>query len=164
MERALDAVRSGSPAIHTSTPGAARTYALTTVAMYDAVNGIESAARASSRRPAIIGSYAAAPASSDPRAAASAAAHGVLSSLFARNVAVKDVLDPAHEVELADLGPVAGVESGRAWGASVGNQVLQRCSGPDERVPQEEPFSERRCPSERRTGAVSVRVGRRSVP
>lgn len=125
VERALDAVRSGSPATHTSTPGAARTYALTTVAMYDAVNGIESAARVSSRRPAIIGSYAAAPASGDPRAAASAAAHRVLSSLFARNVAVKDVLDRAHEVELVDLGPVSGVESGRAWGASVGNQVLQ---------------------------------------
>ena len=125
VERALDAVRSGSPAIHTSTPGAARTYALTTAAMYDAVNGIESAAGASSRRPAVIGSYAAAPASGDPRAAASTAAHRVLSSLFAGNVTFKDALDRAQEVELANLGAGPAVDSGRAWGASVGDQVLQ---------------------------------------
>src|SRR5687768_15432541 len=43
VERALAAVRSGNPGVHTGTPGAARTYAMTTAAMYDAVNGIDRA-------------------------------------------------------------------------------------------------------------------------
>jgi hypothetical protein len=128
MARALDAVRSGNPAVHTSTPGAGRTYAMTTVAIYDAVNGIDVADGASSRGPALVGSYAAAPPEGDRSAAASAAAHAVLASLFATNPAVKGSLDEALADELAALGSDPAVESGRAWGTSVGNEVLSQRS------------------------------------
>ncbi len=115
VARMLDAVRSRNPAIHTSTPGAARTYALTTLAMYDAVNGFQSAAGRSTGDRALVPSYAAAPASGDPRAAVSAAAHAVLSSLFSENSLVKDRVESAHSDELAALGPDPSVEVGRAW-------------------------------------------------
>jgi len=122
--RALGAVRSGSPSQHTSTPGAARTYAMTTSAMYDAVNGIDVASGLSTRRSAIVESYAAAPPGASREAATSAAAHSVLSSLFATNPAVKSTLDSALEQELALLDSAPAVEAGRSWGASVGEMVL----------------------------------------
>jgi PAP2 superfamily len=128
MQRALDAVRSGSPAAHTSTPGAARTYAMTTAAMYDAVNGIDVANGASSRGRALVASYGGAPPGGNRDAAACAAAHAVLASLFAANATVKDSLDQALAGELAALGSDPAVESGRAWGASVGNEVVSRRS------------------------------------
>jgi PAP2 superfamily len=128
MQRTLDAVRSGSPAAHTSTPGAGRTYAMTTVAMYDAVNGIDVARGASSRGRALVASYDGAPPGGDRNAAACAAAHAVLASLFAANPAVKSSLDQAVVDELAELGSDPDVEAGRAWGASVGNEVVSRRS------------------------------------
>jgi PAP2 superfamily len=128
MQRALDAVRSGSPAAHTSTPGAARTYAITTAAMYDAVNGIDVASGTSSRGRALVASYDGAPPGGDRNAAAGAAAHAVLASLFAANPTVKSSLDQALADELAALGSDPAVESGRAWGASVGNEVVSRRS------------------------------------
>lgn len=124
VDRALDAVRSGTPGIHTVTPGAGRTYAMTTLAMYDAVNGIESASGTSTRGAAILPSYAGAPAAGDRAAAASAAAHAVLSSLFAANAGVKQDADTAHAQELAALGSDPAVEAGRAWGARVGSEIV----------------------------------------
>lgn len=128
MQRALDAVRSGSPTAHTSTPGAGRTYAMATGAMYDAVNGIDVTAGASSRGHALVASYAGAPAGGDRSAATSAAGHAVLASLFASNPTVKSSLDQALADELAALGSDPAVESGRAWGASVGNEVVSQRS------------------------------------
>lgn len=124
VQRALDAVRTGSPALHTSTPGAARTYAMTAAAMYDAVNGIDSANATSKRGPALLPGYADAPVGANRDAAASTAAHAVLSTLFASNAAVSGALDGALGAELAALGSGPAVEAGREWGMSVGQQVL----------------------------------------
>ena len=57
-------------------------YAMTTAAMYDAVNGIDVANGLSTRDRALVASYADAPAGGNREAAASAAAHAVLTSLF----------------------------------------------------------------------------------
>ena len=124
IERTFDAVRSGNPAIHTGTPGAGRTYAMATVAMYDAVNGIDVANRLSTRDRALIASYAEAPTGASREAAASAAAHAVLTLLFESNATVKSSLDSAHAEELTALGWDPAVEAGRSWGASVGHEVI----------------------------------------
>lgn len=118
VQRALDAVKSGSPSIHTGTPGAARTYPMTTVAMYDAVNGIDVADGLSTRGRAIVASYENAPPGGSRAAAASAAAHTVLTSLFGSR------FDSAHSEELAALGSGPAVEAGRAWGTAVGDEVV----------------------------------------
>jgi hypothetical protein len=57
-------------------------------------------------------------------AAASAAAHAVLTSLFASNSSVKSSLDTALEEELAALGSDQSVQDGRSWGAAVGSEVV----------------------------------------
>jgi hypothetical protein len=121
VEQAFAAVRSGSPSIPTGTPGAGRTYAMTTAAMYDAVNGIDVANGLSTRGRALITSYANAPSGGSREAAASAAAHAILTSVFPSRSAS---LDQAHAAELAVLGPDATVETGRSWGAAVGNEVI----------------------------------------
>lgn len=97
---------------------------MTTAAMYDAVNGIEVADGLSTRGRALVASYDGAPAGGSREAAASAAAHAVLSSLFASNTTVKDALDQAHAEELAALGSDPAVEAGRSWGAAVGSEVV----------------------------------------
>lgn len=118
------AVRSGNPTVHTGTPGAARTYAMTTAAMYDAVNGIDRAGRTDDTASAVIPSYADAPAGANREAAASAAAHEVLRTLFAENASVVGALKVAHDDELLALGTHGSIDSGRAWGSTVGAQVL----------------------------------------
>src|SRR5688500_19214935 len=80
-EQAFAAVRGGTPAIHTGTPGAARVYAMLTTAMYDAVNGIERALSVSNRAHCLVPPDGA-PAGGDTSAAAAAAAHAVLSAVF----------------------------------------------------------------------------------
>lgn len=124
VERALSAVRSGNPSVHTGTPGAARTYAMTTAAMYDAVNGIERAGGGADAGNAVISSYADAPPGANRDAAASAAAYEVLRTLFGSNSTLTAQLDEAQTEELARLGVDPSVESGRAWGAAVGATVL----------------------------------------
>lgn len=124
VDRALGAVRSGNPVVHSGTPGSARTYAMTTAAMYDAVNGIERAGETKDAGNAVIPSYAGAPAGASREAAASAAAHEVLRSLFADNAAVTSALDAAQDQELGTLGTGPGVEAGRVWGTTVGRMVL----------------------------------------
>ncbi len=124
VDRALGAVRSGNPVVHSGTPGSARTYAMTTAAMYDAVNGIERAGETTDAGNAVIPSYADAPAGANREAAASAAAHEVLRSLFADNAAVTTALDAAQDQELQALGTNPRVEAGRVWGTNVGRMVL----------------------------------------
>lgn len=121
IEQAFGAVRSGNPALHTATPGAGRTYAMTAAAMYDAVNGIDVADGLSTRDRALIASYEGAPSGGSREAAASAAAHAVLTSLFPSRSAS---LDQAHAAELAALGSDPTVETGRSWGAVVGSEVV----------------------------------------
>jgi hypothetical protein len=124
VDRALGAVRSGNPVVHSGTPGSARTYAMTTAAMYDAVNGIERAGETTDAGNAVVASYVDAPSGANREAAASAAAHEVLRSLFADNAAVTAALDAAQDQELQALGTEPSVEAGRAWGAAVGRMVL----------------------------------------
>ncbi len=142
MARALVVVRSGSPSQHTSTPGAARTYAMATAAMYDAVNGIDVAAGRSERSPALVESYSAAPKKGDREAAVSAAAHGVLRSLFAANPSASQSLDAAlHEELVGDDGKPARVEEGRAWGAAVAEEVLAQRAADGTQVAETVPGS-----------------------
>ena len=56
VDQAFQAVRTGSPAIHTGTPGAARLYAMVSGAMYDAVNGIDRAVGSSQLKPWLVSS------------------------------------------------------------------------------------------------------------
>src|SRR5688572_9758995 len=117
-EHSLQAVR----AQNVGTPQAGRLYAMVTVAMYDAVNGID-AARNHGRQHALVAAgdvavYA------HQGAAVAAAAHAVLRGLLPAHA---PVLDAALAADLASLGATARpVRAGRAWGAQVGQVVLQR--------------------------------------
>jgi hypothetical protein len=140
VDRALQAVRSGSPAAHTGTPGAARTYAMTTTAMYDAVNGIDVANGTSTRKPAVLPGYESAPAGASRPAAASAAAHAVLTSLFRANGSVTAALDAGHATELDGFGRGdPAVEAGRTWGAEVGHAIVAARSNDGTQTPEVQP-------------------------
>jgi PAP2 superfamily len=117
--QAFDAVRAGSPAIHTGTPGAARTYALVTAAMYDAVNGIDRALGTSNLKQWLIAPDDA-PAAGNREHAAAAAAHAVLVSLFpARRSTLDAALAPDCSVPMTDSS-----EAGCQWGHAVGHAVI----------------------------------------
>ncbi|MEY2483727.1 MAG: hypothetical protein QOK24_2255 [Verrucomicrobiota bacterium] len=113
-KQALDTVRLKN----LSDAQAARLYAMVDVAMYDAVNGIITRQDADkSRSPALI-----APtnlAKGDQYAAASAAAHAVLSGEYPDLKA--SMFDPQLASDLAAL--KGGKADGQAWGAYVGNQM-----------------------------------------
>lgn len=135
VNQALLAVKGGSPAVLTGTPGAARTYAMTTAAMYDAVNGIDTAETPPGRGAAVVASYAEAPVGGNRDAAASAAAYEVLRTLFKDSAKVSAAVDAAHTEDMAKLGDDQSVEAGRAWGAAVGTMVLSlRANDGTERV------------------------------
>jgi hypothetical protein len=118
VEQALDAVRAQNVGI----PNAGRLYAMVTVAMYDAVNGIDRARHLSTREHALL-PPAGAPFFGDRRAAAAAAAHAVLVALTPGQQAV---LDAALADDLESLGGLERptVAAGRDWGAFVGGQVV----------------------------------------
>ncbi|MBL8219617.1 MAG: vanadium-dependent haloperoxidase [Bryobacterales bacterium] len=102
------------------TPEAGRIYAMVTVAIYDAVNGIQ-VARGGGRTHALVPSQGA-PYNGQPEIAAAGAAHTVLSALVPE-------LQDAHNAELAVQlatyrGRPAVVEAGRRWGEQVGRQVI----------------------------------------
>jgi hypothetical protein len=120
VEEALDVVRTSVPSI--STPAAGRLYAMTTVSMYDAVNGIDRARHLSTREHALV-SPQGAPFWGDRRAAAAAAAHAVLSALVP---AQTDILNMALAAGLAAFGGEGNVfvAAGRDWGRAVGLQVV----------------------------------------
>jgi hypothetical protein len=116
-EHSLQAVR----ARNVGTPQAGRLYAMVTVAMYDAVNGIDTA-RSHGRQHAVVppGDVAV---YAHQGAAAAAAAHAVLKGLLPAHAAI---LDAALAADLAALGANdRPVRAGRAWGAQVGQAVLQ---------------------------------------
>jgi hypothetical protein len=113
-EHAMQAVRAGN----VGTPNAGRLYAMVTVAMYDAVNGIDST-RHRGREHALV-PPAGAPRGGSRSAAAAAAAHAVLVALVSSQ---QSVLDLALAGELAAAGD-GDVAAGKAWGESVGEQVV----------------------------------------
>ncbi len=114
-ELALDAVRSGSM----SDVQAARVYAMVNVAMYDAVNSIET--RRGARRAQALVSASGAPRDGSLNAAASAAARAVLTSL---RPDLASVYTAQHQADLDALRHAAAKQSGATWGASVGSQVV----------------------------------------
>lgn len=115
-EHALQSVRAANVGI----PNAGRLYAMTTIAMHDAVNGIDTA-RHHGREHAMV-PPAGAPARGHREAAVAAAAHAVLVALVPTQAAV---LDTALADDLAALGASdPRVIAGRSWGQLVGQKVL----------------------------------------
>lgn len=114
-ELALDAVRSASM----SDVQAARVYAMVNVAMYDAVNGIET--RRGAKRAQALVSASGAPHDGSLNAAASAAARAVLTSL---RPDLAGVYTAQHQADLAALRRGSAKQAGADWGTSVGNQVV----------------------------------------
>ena len=146
ISRALQVVR----VTNQSTQGAGRTYALTGVAMYDAVNGIERE-RLKSRAGGTLGvirQQALVPSDGAPvqdterteEAAAAAAAHAVLVAQFSATTfpLLRAALDDALAAELDALGGAAipSVNAGGEWGASVAAEVLLRRSNDGTQVPE----------------------------
>ena len=107
---ALDAIRTG----HTAPPIASRNLAIAHVSIYDAVNGI-----ARTYEPYLVQS--AVPASASREAAASAAAHQALISLFPANTSSFDAL---HAAILATIPDGPHKTAGIVWGEFVANQIL----------------------------------------
>jgi hypothetical protein len=118
VEHALQTVRDQN----IGTPNSGRLYAMVGVAVYDAINGIDTA-EGDTRAPALVPTTGA-PAGASREAAAIAAAHAVLSS-FVPDFYKESVLDPASDEELEALGANdPSVVAGREWGMAVGQQVV----------------------------------------
>jgi hypothetical protein len=123
-----------------STPAAGRVYAMTTVAMYDAVNGIDRARHLSTREHALVPPHGAPPLA-DRRAAAAAAAHAVLISVAPAGSAQALALDQglADELLALDSLPDALVAAGQAWGAQVGAAVVAARAADGTQAPETQP-------------------------
>ena len=115
--QALDTVRTG-----VGTPAAARLYAMVNVAMYDAVNGIDRANNLSTRDHALVPPTGA-PFLGSRFAAASAAAHAVLSALHPELSAVYDG-QLADELEALGGTGSTFIDIGVTWGETVGAMVV----------------------------------------
>ena len=107
---ALQAIRN----YRTSPPAASRNLAILHVSMYDALNGIER-----THEHYLVPSTV--PASASKEAAASAAAHKVLTTFFPTNAPMFDAL---HEATLAGIRNGPQKTKGIAWGQSVAAAVL----------------------------------------
>lgn len=107
---ALDAIRVG----RTAPPIASRSLAILHVSIYDAVNGI-----ARTHEPYLVQSGV--PASASREAAASAAAHEALVTLFPARTPDFDAL---HAAILAGIPDGPQKTAGIAWGEFVANQIL----------------------------------------
>lgn len=110
-EFALAAVR----ATRATDADAARTYALLNVAIYDAVNGLASPARAHALIPGP------GPRGADPQAAVVAAAHAVLVRLDPARAASYDT---QLQADLAGLRPGHQRDAGVRWGREVAQRVV----------------------------------------
>ena len=114
-ELALDAVR-----LRRATDAdAARLYAMLSVAVYDAVNGILSRDAHPARTPALVPGPG--PRDGDVRAAAVSAAHTVLATLDPDRLTLYDATLAA---DLAGIRPGHRRDAGVAWGRSVGRLVV----------------------------------------
>lgn len=110
---ALDTVRDTKA----SDAAAARLYAMVDIAMFDAVNGLES--RSERRQPALV-----APddwAEGSPTAAAAGAAHDVLAALYPTRAGIYDT---RLSQDLAAAPTPSAAHNGRAWGHRVATAVL----------------------------------------
>ena len=107
---ALAAIR----AEKTPPPVASRALAILHTAIYDAVNGI-----LRTHEPYLVGGFVSRSASVE--AAASAAAHRVLVSLFS---AEKDAFDDYYQAALASLPAQPQTRAGIAWGETVAEKIL----------------------------------------
>src|SRR6187200_1865802 len=107
---ALDAIRAG----RTAPPIASRSLAALHAAIYDAVNGI-----VRTHEPYLVPSGG--PASASREAAASAAAHATLVSLFPASASSFDAL---HAAILATISNSPQKTAGITWGEFVGSQIL----------------------------------------
>jgi len=107
---ALNAIRAG----RTPPPIASRALAILHASIYDAVNGIDREHEAYFVRSAV-------PASASREAAASAAAHKVLVTLFPANA---PSFDDLHTTTLAAIRNGPQKSAGIAWGESVADQIL----------------------------------------
>jgi hypothetical protein len=119
VEQTLESVR----VANSGTFPAGRTYAMTTAAMYDAVNGVDHAERKQPREHAIVAPRRGFPARGTDRGVAVAtAAHKVLSEQFPDQ---RGRLDAAlvEDIVQSDAG-LAAVIRGLAWGTFVGNRVV----------------------------------------
>jgi membrane-associated phospholipid phosphatase len=116
---ALDAIRGDStvspPIPPTPPPRASRALAILHASIYDAVNGI-----VRSQKPYFVKERG--PTNASEEAAASAAAHKVLITLFP---AYTDKFDKLHEATLAKIREGTHKRRGLAWGESVANQILR---------------------------------------
>jgi hypothetical protein len=113
-EHGMQAVR----AANIGTPNAGRLYAMVTVAMYDAVNGID-AVQHNGREYALVPADGA-PKRGSRNAAAAAAAHAVLVALVPTQIEILDAALAADLTAAIDGDAVAG----RQWGQHVGEQVV----------------------------------------
>lgn len=120
VEHSLQTVRTQN----VGTPNAGRLYAMVTVAMYDAVNGIECSkhGQAHCRAHALVPPNGA-PANGNRDATAAAAAHAVLIALAPGEAAVLNAA-LAAELEAAGGANSPPVAAGRQWGEYVGGQVV----------------------------------------
>ena len=110
------------------TPEASRIYAMVTVAMYDAVNRIDTA-RSGGREHAVVPAGGA-PINGDRRVAAAAAAHGVLMLLAPARSNVLDALFAATSRRNG-----AAARAGQAWGVYVGERVVELRSADGTQMP-----------------------------
>jgi hypothetical protein len=117
VEHGLDAVRNEN----IGTPDAARLYAMLTIAMYDAVNGIDRA-NGGGRQHAMVEPIGA-PRGARRDAAAMGAAHAVLILLVPNQAAT---LHRLRDEERAAMGSSSAVTAGESWGVQVGHQVVAR--------------------------------------
>lgn len=137
MQEALTTVSAGN----IGTPAAGRVYAMTTVAMYDAVNGINSATgNNQKRRTSALVSGAGAPPNGIGDVAAAAAAHAVLVS-FNPSPARRAALDAALLAETNRFGGVGDNKVSRSleWGKFVGEEVVRIRSTDGTQVPESIP-------------------------
>jgi PAP2 superfamily len=116
MEQAMQTVRERN----IGTPDAGRLYAMVAAAIYDSVNGIDTA-RHHGFEPAIVPA-AGAPVNGNCDAAVAAAAHAVLVGLVPARASI---LDAALAADIAALGASdKPVMYGQQWGEHVGQEVL----------------------------------------
>jgi hypothetical protein len=99
----------------------ARLLAMLNVAMYDAVNGIESHHGQNNRRDFAHVATHDAPAQGNVYVAASAAAHAILVGLVPEKAAIYDA---QRDSDMATFGAAGPKDAGRQWGEYVGAQVL----------------------------------------
>lgn len=114
--QALDVVRTE----RLGAAGASRVYAMVNVAMYDAINAIDRRRHRSTRPQALVSGHGA-PRFADRRAAASGAAHAVLTALYPNLSADYDALLAS---DLASYGSGHRVNNGVVYGAAIGTQVV----------------------------------------